>query len=34
MINLKRRPERRFKMDRLLRELGLEYEYLEAVDGK
>ncbi|KAL5290495.1 CERCAM family protein [Megaselia abdita] len=33
MINLERRPERRLKMDRLLRELGLEYEYFKAVDG-
>lgn len=34
MINLLRRPERRLKMDATLRELGLDYAYLEAVDGK
>lgn len=34
MINLLRRPERRAKMDATLREIGLDYTYLEAVDGK
>lgn len=34
MINLKRRPERREKMERTLKELGLDFTYLEAVDGK
>ncbi|XP_020812456.1 glycosyltransferase 25 family member [Drosophila serrata] len=34
MINLKRRPERREKMERLFEELGIEAEYFEAVDGK
>lgn len=34
MINLKRRPERRMKMENSFRELGIEYTYFEAVDGK
>lgn len=34
MINLKRRPERRIKMEATLKELGLDFTYLEAVDGK
>lgn len=34
MINLKRRPERREKMEQLFAELGIEAEYFEAVDGK
>jgi len=34
MINLKRRPERRLKMEMILKELGIEYTYFEAVDGK
>jgi collagen beta-1,O-galactosyltransferase len=34
MINLKRRPERRVKMEMTLRELGIDYTYREAVDGK
>lgn len=34
MINLKRRPERRAKMEELFEELGIEAEYFEAVDGK
>lgn len=34
MINLKRRPERRIKMELTLRELGIDYTYFEAIDGK
>lgn len=34
MINLKRRPERRIKMEATLKELGLDFVHLEAVDGK
>lgn len=34
MINLKRRPERRVKMELTLNELGIEYTYFEAVDGR
>ncbi|XP_016989280.1 glycosyltransferase 25 family member [Drosophila rhopaloa] len=34
MINLKRRPERREKMEQLFEELGIEAEYFPAVDGK
>jgi collagen beta-1,O-galactosyltransferase len=34
MINLKRRTERRIKMERVMKELGLDYTYFEAVDGK
>lgn len=34
MINLKRRTERRVKMEATLRELGLDYVPFEAVDGK
>ncbi|KAL7025625.1 hypothetical protein ACKWTF_013567 [Chironomus riparius] len=34
MINLKRRPERKLKMDLTLKELGIEYTHFEAVDGK
>ncbi|XP_016963573.1 glycosyltransferase 25 family member [Drosophila biarmipes] len=34
MINLKRRPERRAKMEELFQELGIDAEYFEAVDGK
>ncbi|XP_059622938.1 glycosyltransferase 25 family member [Phlebotomus argentipes] len=34
MVNLKRRPERRAKMEGNFRELGLDVEYFEAVDGK
>ncbi|XP_017007007.2 glycosyltransferase 25 family member [Drosophila takahashii] len=34
MINLKRRPERRAKMEELFKELGIEAEYFPAVDGK
>ncbi|XP_017043782.1 glycosyltransferase 25 family member [Drosophila ficusphila] len=34
MINLKRRPERREKMEQLFEELGIETEYFPAVDGK
>lgn len=34
MINLKRRPERREKMERLFDEIGIEAEHFPAVDGK
>lgn len=34
MINLKRRPERRLKMELTMKEIGIDYKYLEAVDGK
>lgn len=34
MINLKRRPERKIKMELTLKEMGIEYTYFEAVDGK
>lgn len=34
MINLKRRPERRIKMEQTLNELGIEFTYFEAVDGR
>lgn len=34
MINLKRRPERRIKMELTMKELGLDFKYFEAVDGK
>ncbi|CRK88475.1 CLUMA_CG002249, isoform A [Clunio marinus] len=34
MINLKRRSERRVKMEQSFKELGIDYTYLEAVDGK
>uniref|UniRef100_A0A6B2EBA8 Putative glycosyltransferase 25 family member n=1 Tax=Phlebotomus kandelakii TaxID=1109342 RepID=A0A6B2EBA8_9DIPT len=34
MVNLKRRPERRRKMEGSFRLLGLDVEYFEAVDGK
>ena len=34
MINLKRRVERRLKMETTLKELGLDFTHLEAVDGK
>lgn len=34
MINLKRRPERRIKMELTLKELGIDYTYFEAVDGR
>ncbi|XP_053953383.1 glycosyltransferase 25 family member [Anastrepha ludens] len=34
MINLERRPERRVKMEKLFLELGLDVEYVPAVDGK
>jgi collagen beta-1,O-galactosyltransferase len=34
MINLKRRPERKIKMELSLRELGIDYTYIEAVDGR
>lgn len=34
MINLKRRTERRKKMESAMKELGLDFTYLEAVDGK
>ncbi|XP_055855692.1 glycosyltransferase 25 family member [Episyrphus balteatus] len=34
MINLERRPERKFRMDNLFRELGLDVEHFPAVDGK
>lgn len=34
MINLKRRSERRWKMEATLKEIGLDFTHLEAVDGK
>lgn len=34
MINLKRRTERRLKMEESLKELGLDFTHFEAVDGK
>lgn len=34
MINLLRRPERRIKMEKSFRELGLEVEHFPAVDGR
>jgi collagen beta-1,O-galactosyltransferase len=34
MINLKRRPERRKKMKASFKELGIDFKYIEAVDGK
>uniref|UniRef100_A0A7G3ADG3 Putative glycosyltransferase 25 family member-like protein n=1 Tax=Lutzomyia longipalpis TaxID=7200 RepID=A0A7G3ADG3_LUTLO len=34
MVNLKRRPERRLKMEGNFRELGLDVEYFEAIDGR
>lgn len=34
MINLKRRTERRVKMEMTLKELGIDYTYFEAVDGR
>lgn len=34
MINLKRRPERRIKMELTMKELGLDFQHFEAFDGK
>ena len=34
MINLERRPDRRFKMRGCFEELGIKYKYVPAVDGK
>ena len=34
LINLERRPDRRVKMEECFRELGVEYERVEAVDGR
>lgn len=34
MINLKRRPDRYEYMDQALKELGIDYKYFEAVDGR
>lgn len=34
MINLVRRPERRIRMERNFRELGLDVEHIAAIDGK
>ena len=34
MINLKRRPDRYDKMVRCFEELGIDFKYVEAVDGK
>ena len=34
MINLERRPDRRFKMRGCFEELGIQYKYVPAVDGK
>ena len=34
MINLERRPDRRFKMDACFTELGVDYRWFKAVDGK
>lgn len=34
MINLKRRPDRKAKMEACFQLLGIDYEYFEAVDGR
>ena len=34
MINLERRPDRKFKMEKCFEEIGIKYKYVEAVDGK
>lgn len=34
MINLERRPDRKKMMEEACEELGIEYKYFEAVDGK
>ena len=34
MINLERRPDRRVMMEKALAELGIEYKYVAAVDGR
>ena len=34
LINLERRPDRKKKMDNCFNELGIEYEWIKAVDGK
>ena len=34
MINLKRRPERRVKMEKCFTELGIDYKIFDAVDGR
>lgn len=34
MINLLRRPERRIKMERSFKEIGLDVEYMAAIDGQ
>ena len=34
MINLERRPDRRLKMDACFAELGVDYKWVKAVDGK
>lgn len=34
MINLLRRPERRKRMQRLFKELGIRAEIIDAVDGR
>ena len=34
LINLRRRPDRRLKMEECFRELGVEYQLVEAVDGR
>lgn len=34
MINLKRRPERRKRMERLFEELGMQVDTVNAVDGR
>ena len=34
MINLERRPDRRLKMDACFTELGVDYRWFKAVDGK
>lgn len=34
IINLERRPERRLRMERSLRELGIAAKFIGAVDGR
>jgi len=34
LINLERRPDRRIMMEQALAELGIEYKYFPAVDGR
>ena len=34
MINLERRPDRKEMIERACKELGIEYKYFAAIDGK